>query len=75
MAAFTKCWDCANANAGCEWSKEGKPVKGWIATYIKANGTKPYDTYFVHDCPQFKRDAYEGGTRRLKREIKLEKKR
>lgn len=68
---FTLCWDCEKATGGCDWSSLGEPIKGWDATTIKATGTKPYNTYVVHWCPEFKRDAYEGGARRTKREIKL----
>lgn len=34
---MTICWACANAvpdadgERGCSWSREGKPVEGWVA--------------------------------------------
>lgn len=67
------CWDCCNATGNCLWSRYGKPVPGWEADYLKPNGTKPYDTYLVRDCPEFVRDSYDGGIRREQREIKLTK--
>ena len=65
------CWDCKNAVSGCCWAKENKPVDGWKAKFIKAQNSKPYDTYLVINCPEFVRDAYDGGTRRNPRKIKL----
>lgn len=57
---MTLCWDCENAcNGGCTWSEKLEPVDGWTAQKT-ANG------YVVHDCPEFKRDAYEGGAIRPK---------
>lgn len=58
------CWDCANAVLGCSWSKRFIPVKGWDAEEIPATERKPYSTYIVKACPQFKRDAYYGGQSR-----------
>ena len=71
MAKYTLCWDCSKATGKCLWSSFGKPIEGWDADFIKANGTKPYSTYMVYGCPEFDRDAYVGGTRKTEREITL----
>ena len=72
MGQFTICWDCARATGGCPWSDRLRPVKGWVAKELKPTSTRPYSTYIVLECPGFKRDAYDGGTKRVPREIKLE---
>lgn len=68
----TLCWDCANACGGCSWSsREAQPVDGWDATPTKVNMTiehnqpRSVDSYIVHSCPQFVRDAKNGGHERL----------
>ena len=68
---YTICWDCAKATGGCEWSDRGEPVEGWSATFLKASGTKPFNTYHIYSCPKFERDSYGGGLLREKKEIKL----
>lgn len=60
----TLCWDCANACFGCSWSRYFEPVEGWVATPTQG---KVSDSFIVHQCPQFIRDAYEGGTKRMKK--------
>lgn len=48
----TKCWSCKNACGNCSWSKEFKPVDGWIATktfLINENE----DSFIVHKCPEY----------------------
>lgn len=65
--APTLCWDCANAtNNFCPWAESGKPVDGWRATptKIKQNGKVVCDSYHVHSCPMFKRDAEYGGLKK-----------
>ena len=69
---YTLCWDCANACGGCSWSsREAQPVDGWDATPTKVNMTinhnhpRYVDSYIVHSCPQFVRDAKNGGQTRL----------
>lgn len=56
----TLCWDCANACGRCNWSQRFEPVDGWAAAY-----NEKYDSYCVTDCPEFERDALNGGLRRL----------
>lgn len=56
------CWDCKKACCGCMWSLAGEPIPGWTATpTVDANGVK---SYLVTECPEFERDAWDGGTRR-----------
>lgn len=58
----TLCWECANFCGNCDWSAEGKPVKGWKAKRTLINnvdgfGKKRTDKSFnVFACPQFKSD-------------------
>lgn len=56
----TLCWDCENAVGWCSWSKDLKPVDGWTAEYVPDK-----DSYYVEACPQFQRDAYGGGAKRV----------
>ena len=72
--AMTLCWNCKKAIGECSWSKSFKPVKGWNAIRYEKEGSTPYVTYTVLDCPEFERDAYDGGARQTPREITLEKK-
>lgn len=55
----TLCWDCAKACGGCRWSDVLRPVLKW-QTEPTNNGLR------VVNCPEFERDAYEGGTIRAK---------
>ena len=59
----TLCWDCSKATGGCRWSDKSKPVEGWNAVHtMKQNEGRPdYLTYDVYECPEFVRDAYNGG--------------
>ena len=59
----TLCWDCKWATGGCRWSDYLKPVKGWTA--ITRNTKEHSVNYIVQDCPQFIRDAYNNGLKRL----------
>ena len=65
----TLCWDCANATGGCSWSMhtEHKPVEGWnaIRRDIHNKYSEPVESYIVISCPEFVRDARNGGTYRL----------
>ena len=68
MADFTKCWDCAKAAShGCTWSASLQPVEGWTAVptekyLVKGQKIK---SFLVTDCPEFERDAWNGGALRL----------
>ena len=66
----TLCWDCARAIGGCSWVDDKKPVEGWTATQTQKKSTLiTYESYCVHDCPMFKRDAYANGTKRYRQEL------
>ena len=60
----TLCWDCKRSIGKCNWSKRLKPVEGWIANTVNPTLSKPYSTYLVEQCPEFERDAYNGGLKR-----------
>lgn len=62
--SHTLCWDCANACCGCTWSQSLRPVKGWKAIQVHNNA---FTSYIVQECPEFKRDAYQGGVKRMKK--------
>ena len=69
MKSMTLCWDCRNATEkDCEWSRDFKPVEGWVAeeTFKKGAGT----TYIVYKCPKFIRDSWHYGQYRTKEEYK-----
>ena len=61
----TLCWECANFCGNCDWSAEGKPVKGWKAKRTLINnvdgfGKKRIDKSFkVFECPLFKSDKHK----------------
>ena len=57
----TLCWDCANYDDGCSWSRDFTPVKGWNAYKTKGNC---YDSYCVVECPEFVRDSVNYGLQR-----------
>lgn len=67
----TLCWDCANALGGCSWaSPEHVPVRGWIAARydmrtMYGGMEHLYESYIVIQCPEFDRDAWMAGSRRL----------
>ena len=64
---MTICWACANAvpdaegERGCSWSREGKPVEGWVAERrdIRIQPKRPgeerrgVESYQVITCPEF----------------------
>ncbi len=50
----TLCWHCARAIKKCPWNRRFKPVEGWDAVPTDLNRTP---SYFVRDCPLFKREA------------------
>ncbi len=57
--ADSLCWKCQNSCCRCSWSKSFKPVQGWTATPTVIQGKLKTDiihSYFVTDCPLFKRD-------------------
>lgn len=60
---YTLCWDCKNACCGCDWSESLIPVKGWeaIPTFVGHEAS-----YNVISCPEFVRDAVNGGQKRYK---------
>lgn len=55
----TLCWDCAKATGGCDWSSSQQPIVGWEA--IKTHKKNEFDSYLVYSCPEFERDACNGG--------------
>lgn len=61
---FQPCWTCKNACGGCEWSKEFKPVPGWIAAknVIKSNGEYA-ETYRIIKCPKYNPDRRYGNNK------------
>ena len=64
---MTICWSCANAvpdadgERGCPWSREGRPVEGWVAERrdIRIQSARPgeerktVESYQVITCPEF----------------------
>lgn len=72
----TICWDCAKARGECSWSVDLVPVEGWTALpTIRKPGTKDeMRSYLVIDCPEFKRDAWNGGATRLEEHEERHKK-
>ena len=54
---YTKCWTCKKACGGCCWSREFKPVPGWIAipTHHPTNGEHA-ESYHVISCPEYRPD-------------------
>lgn len=66
----TLCWDCAKATGGCSWADSLQPVDGWIAEPTEKSVFRgdPLRSFLVHECPEFKRDAMDGGLRRVKKQ-------
>ena len=64
----TLCWDCAKARGGCSWSDSLEPVEGWTAepTTKAQFRQEPLHSFLVMECPEFKRDAINGGMMRVK---------
>lgn len=61
------CWDCANATGGCFWSNSLEPVEGWtVEESNKDPKTGEYKSILVLECPEFIRDAYGNGMKRIK---------
>ena len=69
MSSYSLCWNCKKATGGCSWAEALKPINGWTATYIKKTSSRPYDTYMVEGCPEFIRDAFDGGLKRYKEDM------
>ena len=63
----TLCWDCRKARGFCTWSEKLEPVKGWTAVpTIRKPGTKDeMRSFFIIECPEFERDAWNGGAKRM----------
>lgn len=67
----TLCWDCARAigprSNRCSWANDFEPVDGWEAefTVVHAGNAGETTSYLVRSCPEFVRDAWEGGAKRL----------
>lgn len=53
----TICWNCKKATGKCNWSREFKPVDGWLAipTKVKEQGKKDIfiNSFDVFACPEF----------------------
>lgn len=65
LMRISKCWSCGNFCGDCSWSEKDapKPVNGWKATkrvvdHTGSKGGRIYDTYFVHECPQYVCDCF-----------------
>jgi DNA-directed RNA polymerase subunit RPC12/RpoP len=74
----TICWLCDNAvpvpgdgsyAAGCSWSIDRIPVKGWRArrTVLTLSGNKKLRSYAVITCPQFR---MSGKYKKMKEKVK-----
>ena len=63
----TICWDCAKYCGLCSWSKDAVPVEGWnaVPTVKKPYHGEPLESFLVLNCPEFQRDAWDGGLKRL----------
>ena len=48
------CWRCKNACGGCRWSRDLKPVDGWVAepTIVK-DSAGDFSSYKIYKCPEF----------------------
>ena len=72
----TICWDCSKACGECSWSDhwKHKPVKGWKAIRNDLHCKDiTVESYVVLECPEFERDAYDYGARRIGRWHKHER--
>lgn len=66
MPKSTLCWDCANATGNCSWSEELIPVENWTAQeVVKTEPERVYTTYIVLECPEFIRDSWYYGLKKL----------
>lgn len=53
------CWRCQNSTGRCSWSRELKPVEGWVAepTIVRnKEGKVLYSSYKIIFCPEFLQD-------------------
>lgn len=73
---YTLCWDCSKACGDCSWSRKHNPVpvNGWVATPKKIYSSKIRlsQSYIVHSCPLFDRDAVDAGAKWINRRNKKE---
>ena len=53
------CWTCENACGGCSWSKELKPINGWVARKVRVKNQEgdEYSTYRIIFCPRYKQET------------------
>lgn len=56
------CWNCAKATGFCSWSREFRPVNGWVAKDVRLKmtlptGTKYIKTFHILFCPEFEYDG------------------
>lgn len=72
----TLCWDCEKAVGGCSWTDHWshKPVEGWVAEprRLRLDNNNACTSYVVRECPEFVRDAFDGGVNRL-HDLNMEK--
>lgn len=62
------CWDCKKAvTCECSWADNFTPVEGWkaVPTVKKPYKGRPMKSFLVYECPEFERDATDGGLKRL----------
>ena len=52
------CWDCKKAINGCNWSRKGEPVDGWVAepTFVKLSTSQLVPSYRISQCPEFEQE-------------------
>lgn len=55
---YSKCWSCLKSYNGCSWSREQKPVPGWVAVKvdIKLHGNR--EAYIVQKCPEYEKEVW-----------------
>lgn len=65
MDAQTLCWRCKHAvpseetESGCDWSRYGKPIVGWVAQRQDVRITRGpsrdqlVESYQVNECPYY----------------------
>lgn len=48
------CWNCKKCLKNCDWSREFKPIDGWVAVpKIIQNGARIDHSYKIISCPEF----------------------
>lgn len=49
------CWKCNKTCGGCSWTRNFKPVDGWVATkrIFRYKDGKVIKSYCVNSCPEF----------------------